>query len=75
MNVYRYISYKNRFLDIHNQIPAHGLTVVVVEVEGGLGSASGGSTLHSSSDTTLNLKSSKAIHRSILSPTSASIVI
>ena len=59
-------------------IPSYGLTVVVVDVVGGvvggLGSASGGRTIHSSSDTTLNMKSSKAIQRSIFSPMSASIV-
>ena len=55
-------------------IPSYGLTVVVVDVDGGLGSASGGITIHSSSDTTLNMKSSNAIQRSIFSPMSASIV-
>ena len=67
--LYFYLSSLKNLANIH--IPTYGLTVVV---DGGLGSASGGITIHSSSDTTLNMKSSNAIQRSIFSPMSASIV-
>ena len=60
---------------LFQEIPLYGAIVVAGEVDGGLGSASGGSVIHCSSDTTLNLMSSIAIHRGLISPISASIVI
>ena len=60
---------------LFQDIPLYGAIVVAGEVDGGLGSASGGSVIHCSSDTTLNLMSSIAIHRGLISPISASIVI
>ena len=60
---------------LFQEIPRYGAIVVAGEVDGGLGSASGGSVIHCSSDTTLNLMSSIAIHRGLISPISASIVI
>ena len=56
-------------------IPKNGAIVVVDVVDGGVGSASGGRTIHSLLSITLNFISSIAIQRCFCSPMSASIVI
>ena len=60
---------------VRTYLPIKGAGVVVVDVDGTLGSASGGSVAQCSSDTTLNLMSSSAIQRGMISPMSASMVI